>query len=42
MLRLELPKKFDENLKTRFADTYTFSDHDINNFILLVQKDRGN
>ena len=27
-----------ENLKKRFANTYTFSKHDINNFVLLLQK----
>ena len=31
-------KKFDENLKKRFADTSKFSTHDINKFILLLQK----
>ena len=28
-------KKNDENLKKRFANTYKFSNHDINKFILL-------
>ena len=32
-------KKFDENLKKRFFIVYTFSNHDINKFILLLQKD---
>ena len=27
-------KKFDENLKKRFANTYKFSKHDISKFIL--------
>ena len=31
-------KKFDENLKKRFANTYKFSNHVINKFILLLQK----
>ena len=29
---------FDENLKKRFANTYKYSNHDINKFILLLQK----
>ena len=29
---------FDENLKKRLANTYKFSKHDINKFILLLQK----
>ena len=29
---------FNENLKKRFAYTYKYSNHDINNFILLLQK----
>ena len=35
---VELPKTFDENLKKRFANTCKFSNHDISNFILLLQK----
>ena len=31
-------KKFHENLKKRFANTYTFSSHDINKTILLLKK----
>ena len=31
-------KRFDENLKKRFADTYKFSNRDITKFILLLQK----
>ena len=31
-------EKFDEDLKKRFANTYTFSNHDINKFILLLQE----
>ena len=32
-------KKFDENLKKQFVDAYKFSNHDINNIlILLLQK----
>ena len=31
-------KKSDENLKKRFTNTYTFSNHDIDKFILLLQK----
>ena len=31
-------QKFDENLKERFFSTYKFSNHDNNNFILLLQK----
>ena len=30
--------KFVENLKNRFANTYNFSNHDINKFILLLRK----
>ena len=31
-------KRFNENLKKIFANTYKFSNHDINKFILLLQK----
>ena len=31
-------KKLDENLKQKFGNTYTFSNHDMNKFILLFQK----
>ena len=31
-------KKFDENLKKRFYNTYKFSNHDNNKFILLLWK----
>ena len=31
-------KKIDENLKKRFFNTYKFSNHDINKFILLLWK----
>ena len=31
-------KRFDENLKKIFANTYKFSNHDINKFILLLQR----
>ena len=31
-------RKFDENLKERFCKIYTFSNHDNNNFILLLRK----
>ena len=31
-------QKFDEKLKERFFNTYTFSNHNNNNFILLLQK----
>ena len=31
-------KKFDDNLKKWFFDTYKFSNHDINKFILLLWK----
>ena len=31
-------EKFDENLKERFFNTYTFSSHGINNFISLLRK----
>ena len=31
-------KLFDENFKKRFANTYIFSNDDINRFILLLQK----
>ena len=34
----ELPKNFDEKLKNRFSNTYKFSNHDVNKFILLLQK----
>ena len=30
-------KAFDENLKTRFANTYKFSNHDTSKLILLLQ-----
>ena len=30
--------KFDETLKRRFSNTYKFSNHDNNKFILLLQK----
>ena len=29
--------EFDENLKKQFFNTYKFSDHDINKFILLLR-----
>ena len=32
----KLQKKFNENLKKRFVDTYKFSSHDINKFILFL------
>ena len=32
-------KESDENLKKRFINSYKFSNHDINMFILLLQKD---
>ena len=38
ILQLELPKKFDENLKKKFTNTYKFSNHSINKFILLMRK----
>ena len=31
-------RKFDEKLKERFFSTYKFSNHDNNQFILLLQK----
>ena len=31
-------RKFDEKLKERFFNTYKFSNHDNNKFILLLQK----
>ena len=31
-------QKFDENFKERFFNTYKFSNHDNNKFILLLQK----
>ena len=31
-------KKFDEKLMKRFANTYKFGNHDINKFVLLLQK----
>ena len=31
-------RKFDKNLKERFFNTYKFSNHDNNKFILLLQK----
>ena len=30
--------RFDENVKKRFANTYKFSRHDINKFVLLLPK----
>ena len=38
LLQQKLPKMFDENLKKRLANTQKFSNHDINKFILLLQK----
>ena len=38
MLQQELPKRFDENLKKRFANRYIFSKDSIDKFILLLQK----
>ena len=32
-------KTFDENIKKKTFNTYKFSNHDTNNFILLLQKD---
>ena len=38
VLQQELPtKRFDEDLKKRFSNTYKFSNHDINRFPLLLQ-----
>ena len=31
-------KRFDENLKKRLFNTYTFYNHDVNTFILLLRK----
>ena len=31
-------RKFDENLRKRLFNTYKYSNHDINKFILLLQK----
>ena len=31
-------KKFDENLEKKFAFTYKFSNHDVNEFILFLRK----
>ena len=31
-------KRFDENLKKRFFNTYTFYNHDVNTFISLLRK----
>ena len=39
MLQQELSKKFYDNFKKRFFNTYEFSIHDINRFILLLRKD---
>ena len=36
-LQYESPKQIDENLKRRFANTYTFSKYDIKKFILLLR-----
>ena len=32
------PQKFDEKLKEQFFNTYKFSNHDNNNFVVLFQK----
>ena len=32
-------KKIDENLKKQFFNRYKFSSHEINRFIVLLQKD---
>ena len=32
-------KKVDEKLKKRFKNTFTFSNNDINRFVLLLRKD---
>ena len=37
-LQQKFPKKFDENLKNRFINTYKFSNNYINKFILLLRK----
>ena len=31
-------KRFDKNLNKRFANTYKFTNHDINKFILFLEK----
>ena len=33
-----IKKKIDENLKKQFVNTYKFSNHNINKFILLFRK----
>ena len=33
-------KKFDENLKKQFVDAYKFSNHDINNILMLLLQKR--
>ena len=38
MLQQKIPKRNDENLKKCFTDTFKFSDHGINKFILLLSK----
>ena len=38
MLQKNYQKTFDENLKTRFVNTYKSSNSDINKFSLLLQK----
>ena len=38
MMYKNYPKKFDENLKKHFFNAQKFSNHDINKFILLLQK----
>ena len=38
ILQQELPKKFNKNLKNRFANAYKLSNHDNNNYILSLQK----
>ena len=38
MLQDEIPKKFDENMNKKFANTYKLCSHDINKFTLLLQK----
>ena len=39
MMQQAIKKEFDKNLKKRFFNTYKFTNHDINHFILLWWKD---
>ena len=39
LIKYKISKKFHKTLKKRCFNTYTFSNHDINEFVLLLQED---